>query len=201
FNRDIVRINFDGKFDANGKDYLVDLYQKGYSVIPSISNIEEFSKLPEVDNYLLKPKNSYDGYGQRRGSKEYILSQFTPNDIIQPMISFQSEVEFYFVGNELQYAFEYVPNKLVERYEVKEYHYSSEEHFLAQTFADLNPDFNGVQRIDFLKQKDGTLLLLEIEDCAPYLNLEMLSEEKREQFIANYKDMVYQCVKKYTKRR
>ena len=69
---------------------------------------------------------------------------------------------------------------------------------LAQTFADVSPNYNGVQKIDFLKTKQG-LLLLEIEDSSPYLDLESVSYYKRTKFIRDYKRMVYAYYKNFNK--
>lgn len=69
-----------------------------------------------------------------------------------------------------------------------------------QDFANLcNDKFVGVQRIDFLKTKEGDLLLLEIGDSSPYLNLNSLDEKVRNIFLKNYKNMVYKYYDSYHK--
>lgn len=47
-----------------------------------------------------------------------------------------------------------------------------------------------MQRIDFLKV-NGRLLLSELEDDCPYMAIESLSDDKRQEFIENFKKMVY----------
>ena len=61
--------------------------------------------------------------------------------------------------------------------------------------AGLNGEYYGIQRIDFIKLEDGTLLLTEIEDTAPYLDLLNLDKDVREKFIYDYKEMVYEYCK------
>lgn len=36
----------------------------------------------------------------------------------------------------------------------------------------MNGNYYGIQRIDFIKLEDNTLLLTEIEDISPYLELD-----------------------------
>lgn len=192
------RINFDGKFDGSGKQYLVELYKKGYPVIPTVDNINDVSKLPECAAYLLKPHNGLDGFGIVSLPKEQLKQHFNHNYVIQPKLDFVSEVQFYFVGNKLEYALEFSPSK-VPVYPIPTiYAYTKKEQLLAQTFADLSPNYNGVQRIDFLKTNQG-LLLLEIEDSSPYLDLESVSYYKRTTFIRDYKHLVYTYYQNFTK--
>ena len=54
------------------------------------------------------------------------------------------------------------------------YGYNEKEKQIAQEFADLNKQFIGIQRIDFIKLYNGKIKLLEIEDAAPYLDLDQL---------------------------
>ncbi len=65
-------INFNGKFDEQGKDYLVELFNRGYEVIPSINKKEDINKFPETEKYLLKPKIGYDGMEQKVITKREI---------------------------------------------------------------------------------------------------------------------------------
>lgn len=187
----LPRINCDGKFDGKGKGYLVDLYNKGYDVIPTVNNIKELDKLPKSKFYLLKPHNGLDGFGIKKVKKEEIKNLFTKDYVIQPLMEFVSEVQFYFVGNLFEYALEYIPSKLPNWPTPHEYKYLKEQIELAQKFANLSPNYNGVQRIDFIKLENGELKLLEIEDSSPYLSLEDISKEKREKFLKDYKKMVY----------
>lgn len=194
-DKDIPRINFNGKFDQNGKDYLIELYKKGYSVIPSANTIEGIKALPKADQYLLKPVDSYSGIGQMMGSKEKMLELYTNECIVQPFLKFKSEVQFYFVKQDFYYAVEYTPSKLDEDAKRKKYNYSKEELELAKSFAKLNDELNGVQRIDFLKLENGELKLVEIEDASLFLDLDIIDIDTREKFIKQYTQMVYEYAK------
>ncbi len=186
----IPTINLNGIFDNQGKIYLQELYKKGYPVIPSSVNINDFSNYNDNDLLLMKPINGYDGYGIIEKEKKDIINN--DNYLIQPKINFSKEVEFYFLNKEFQYVLEFVPSKKPVYPIPNLYNYTQEELEIAQSFANLcNDGFCGVQRIDFLKTVDGNLLLLEIGDSAPYLNLNSLDEETRNSFINNYKNMVY----------
>ena len=183
-------INLYSKFDDNGKLYLVDLYQKGYPVIPTSQKIETFDNYNEDNIFLQKHINGYDGCGIIEKTKQEITNNI--DYIIQPKIKFIKEVEFYFINKEFQYVLEFVPSKKPIYPIPKLYDYTIQELEIAQQFADLcDEKFRGVQRIDFLKTEDNKLLLLEIGDSAPYLNLNSLDEDTKEMFIQNYKKMVY----------
>lgn len=190
-SKNLPRINFEGLFDATDKRYLVKLFKEGYPVIPSIDNLKEIEKLPIADQYLLKPLESYDGIGQIKCKKDYLKSRFTNDYIIQPVISFMSEIQFYFINNVFQYALEFSPSKVPIYPKATMYDYNKEELNIAQEFANLNKELVGIQRIDFLKLHNGQILLLEIEDAAPYLDLDCVDLETREIFLKNYKKMVY----------
>lgn len=190
-NKDKILVNFNGKFDANGKEYLVDLFHKNYEVIPSIDNLDEFNLLPKAKKYLLKPKIGYDGIGQRKINREELEEINIQDYIVQPLIEFESEVQFYFINTELQYALEFKPSKVPIYPEAISYKYNKKEIELAQKFADLNDGFVGIQRIDFIKLHNGELKLLEIEDAAPYLDLDSLELKERNKFINSYKEMIY----------
>ncbi len=71
------------------------------------------------------------------------------------------------------------------------YQPTEEEIKKAQVFANLNGEnFNGVQRIDFLKIKNN-IYLSELEDDSPYMAIEALNENQRKKFIDDFKTMVY----------
>lgn len=194
-SKKLLRINFDGKFDAIDKTYMVNLFKDGHNVVSTIDNLEDLNLLPNSDLYLMKPKNGFDGIGQIRIKKEELKEKFNHNYIIQPFMKFKSEVQFYFINYEFQYALEFKPSKVPIYPKAEEYHYSDKELKLAQEFANLNQDFWGIQRIDFLKLENGELKLIEIEDDSPYLDLECVTVEKKERFVNNYKKMVYEYLK------
>ncbi len=190
--KNLPRINFDGKFDGEGKEYLVDLYKNGYQVIPTIDNIEDMYLLKSYDKYMLKLKYSYDGIGQSIVTQNELKKKFNDSYIIQPFIEFVSEVQFYYIKEKLEYALEFKPSKVPIYPDAEEYKYTTKELEMANTFVKLNDSYYGIQRVDFIKLKDGTLLLTEIEDASPYLDLDCLDEELRNKFINDYKEMVYE---------
>lgn len=193
-NRNLI--NFNGNFDKQGKEYLVELFNKGYEVIPSINKKEDINKIPKTEKYLLKPKIGYDGIEQHVITKKEIEKVDFNKYIIQPLMKFQSEVQFYFLNNELQYVLEFKPSKVPIYPDAIKYNYNKKEKLIAQKFADLNKQLVGIQRIDFIKLYNGEIKLLEIEDAAPYLDLDQLELAERKKFLNNYKNMVYDYYKK-----
>lgn len=193
--KNLPRINFDGKFDNQGKHYLSRLYAKGYPVVPTISSLNDLQKLSEYDTFLLKPVNGYSGFGIIEVSADKVISLWNEDYVIQPKIKFDSEVQFYFIGSKFQFAQIFKPKKLNSHENALRYHPSKMEISIASVFANLNgTNFNGVQRIDFLKN-GNQLLLSELEDDSPYMAIESLSENEREKFINNFKQMTYEYMK------
>ena len=191
-NKNLPRINFDGQFDNQGKHYLSKLYRAGYSVVPTVSHISDLPKLGAHTRYLIKPVNGYASYGILEASQEDVKENWDDNYVIQPKLQFDSEVQFYFIGSKYQFSQIFTPRKVLSHENASFYYPSQEEIRLAETFAKLNGDsFNGVQRIDFLKQ-GNRLLLSELEDDSPYMAIEALSDEQRAEFINNFKQMVYE---------
>jgi hypothetical protein len=189
--KNLPRINFDGKFDNQGKHYLANLYNRGFEVVPTINDIDNLSMLEGYDRFLVKPVNGYASYGIMEADRSTIRDLWNEDYVIQPKIEFDSEVQFYFVGNKFEFAQIFVPKKLLSHENAVFYNPTKEEIELASKFARLNGDnFNGVQRIDFLKVKDR-LLLSELEDDSPYMAIEALNEQGRKQFIDDFKAMVY----------
>ena len=194
-SKKIPTINLNSKFDDNGKIYLEDLFNKGYQVIPTSRKISDFNTYVDDYEFLLKPIKGYDGFGILKKKKNEIIEN--ESYIIQPKIEFEKEVEFYFINKEFQYVLEFVPSKKPIYPIPNLYNYTSDELELAQQFANLcDENFVGVQRIDFLKLPNGKLLLLEIGDFAPYLNLNSIDEKTRNKFLENYKNMVYSYTNK-----
>lgn len=113
-DNDITTYNsFDGHGDMNGKNYLMELTDKNMPVIKTINNIKDFNKLPDIENYIIKPIDGADSIGLQFLSKKEILKKVNADDytnLIQPFINFKYEVSFYFVDREFQYAL-YAPNK------------------------------------------------------------------------------------------
>lgn len=197
--KNIPTINLYGKFDDFGKLYLKKLYSEGYPVIPTATDLTVFKGYSEKDLFLLKPIDGYEGYGIIEKQKNEIIEN--EKYIIQPKIRFEKEIEFYFLNKEFQFALEFIPSKKPIYPIPNLYNYIDEELEIAQNFANLcDNKFVGVQRIDFLKTIEGDLLLLEIGDASPYLNLNSLDKKVRNIFLENYKKMVYNYYNSYNKK-
>lgn len=190
FRKNIITNNlktynsFNGKGDMNGKDYLIELTNKNYPIIKTIDNLNDFNKLPQVETYVIKPKDGADSIGMKFLSKEELLKSIDSNDnniLIQPLINFEYEVSFYFIDKEYQYAL-YAPDKS-KRWELKEYKATKEDLDFAQKFIDWNNLHHGITRIDACRDENGELLLVELEDLNPYLSLLDIKEEYRNKFV------------------
>ncbi len=176
--------SFDGKADMKGKQYLLDLFEQGFPVIPTIDNLNQLHLLPESEKYITKLKNGADSIGMETLNKEELNSAKIEDKLIQPFIDFEYEVSFYFINNEFQYAL-YAPNKS-KRWNLKTYEASVEDLSFAQKFIEWNNMQRGIQRVDACKLKDGSLLLVELEDLNPFLSLDALTEVARDKFINNF---------------
>ena len=180
--------SFNGKGDMNGKDYLIELTKKNFDVIKTIDNINDFSKLPEVETYVTKPKDGADSIGMEFLSKEDVLKKVDKDDrntLIQPLINFEYEVSFYFIDKKFQYAL-YAPDKN-RRWELKEYKATKEDLDFANSFIEWNNIAHGIQRVDACRDENGQLLLVELEDLNPYLSLLDISPNLRDKFIKTLK--------------
>ena len=194
--KNIKTVNLEG-LDDKGKGYLCELFKKGNKVIPTIDNLDELDKLPYSKEYVLKDSNSFgSGLGQRIVRAEDLQNEFKVGDLIQPKLKFKSEVEFYFVGDRLMYIYEFTPSKYPNYPTPKLIKVSEEEKELAYEFAKISNLKVGFQRIDFLRLEDEKLILLEIEDNSPHMNLEELSSTFRKNVLDEYKKNIYQYIKR-----
>ncbi len=171
-----------GKGDNGGKDYLIDLYKNNFPVIPSVDKIEDINLLPDSAYYWIKPKESCDGYGAEKISKEYLLKKKLTDFIIQPYIEFVSEPSFFFIDNKFSYAIE-MPNRLKDR-DMKLYEPTEYDFVFAQKFVEWNNLLKGIQRIDAIRLKTGELLLTEVEDISEYLYILDIKEGKRNEILS-----------------
>lgn len=195
-NKNIKTVNLIG-LDGMGKQYLIDLYKNKEMVIPSYDNVVDALKEDLSDEYILKEINSFgNGFGQRVVSKEDLMAQFKIGDLIQPKISFKSEVQCYFVGDKLMYAFEFIPSKYPDYPTPKKIELTTSETILARHFASYSNLKVGFQRIDFLRQNNNELILLEIEDNSPYMDLKELDSKTRHGVINEYKRLVYEFIER-----
>lgn len=178
---------FCGKADMCGKQYLLELTEKGYPVIPTVDRIDRLAVLPEVDSYVVKPKNGADSIGLRFLSKQELMENPPESGahVIQPAIDFLYEASFYFINDTLEYAM-YAPDK-TRRWILAPYEYSAEDRAFAEQLIHWNSIKNGIQRVDACRTKDGRLLLMELEDLNPYLSILEVDTDTRERFV---KDLI-----------
>jgi hypothetical protein len=169
------------KGDVEGKDYLVVLYNKGYPVIPSIDRVDDLEKLPFAEYYWIKPKNSCDGIGAEKLTRDALLQKDPKGYIIQPFMEFEYEPSFYFVDNQFHHAIWEKHRLLYD--DVYPYDSTPNDLKFAANFVQWTDLPYGTQRIDSIRTKDGGLLLTEIENLCPYLYLAEMNERKREDFL------------------
>lgn len=180
--KDLILFNdLAGKGDINGKHHLLELFSSGFPVIPTFIAKEGLNGLPAVERYLLKPLNGADSCGVRILSKEELQNENCHNVLIQPLLDFLHEVSFYFIGRQFYYAL-YAPNPS-KRWELEAYPASEEDLEFALKFIDWNSCKWGIQRVDACRLKDGSLLLMELEDYNPFLSLDLLSRDVKERFL------------------
>lgn len=191
-----------GKADMAGKQYLVDLTELGYPVIPTIDRAAHLDRLPEADQYVVKPKAGADSHGLRFVHRHELPADTIPNGklptgelptgelqnsepgeeiLIQPKIDFRYEVSFYFVDHDFQYAL-HAPDPS-QRWELTTYDPTSADLNFAARFIDWNSLDHGIQRVDACRTRDGDLLLVELEDLNPYLSLDRTTDRARESFV------------------
>ncbi len=190
--KQIKTVNLIG-LDGMGKKYLCELYRQGKKVVPTVDNLEEALKLDDVTEYVLKDNNSFgSGIGQKMVNKKELLDEFNEGYLIQPKIKFISEVQCYFVANKLMYVFEYTPSKYPNYPKPHLITLSENQKRQAIEFANESGLKVGFQRIDFVRLANDEFLLLEIEDNSPYMNLEKLDENFRNNVINAYKENIYE---------
>lgn len=176
--------SIDGKGDQQGKQYLLDLQEEGYAVIPTVATTDKIEKLGEPSKYVIKLMNGADSVGMEILTKEELLRTNPQGKLIQPLIDFRYEVSFYFLNDKFQYAL-YAPNK-EKRWDLTEYEATAEDLEFAEKFISWNNMERGITRVDACRLQDGSLLLVELEDLNPFLSIKLLAEEKRENFIQNF---------------
>ena len=169
-----------GKADMAGKQYLLDLTTQGYPVIPTVDRAEDLHLLPDVAEYVVKPKLGADSVGLRFVPRAE-LSDLT-GQLVQPRIRFRYEVSFYFVDRDFQYALH--ARDPDARWDLTPYEPTGDDLAFAQRFVDWNDVDHGIQRVDACRTQDGELLLVELEDLNPFLSLDRVPPATRDRFVA-----------------
>ncbi|AWS40502.1 hypothetical protein [Streptosporangium sp. 'caverna'] len=174
-----------GRADMAGKQYLVDLSAAGFPVISTVDRRADLHHLPEVDEYVAKPKLGADSIGLTFVTRDGLDDLGFDNLLIQPRIRFRYEVSFYFVDRAFQYAL-YAPRP-DQRWRLERYEPSAADLDFAQCFVDWNTVDRGIQRVDACRTPKGELLLVELEDLNPYLSLDLLDATTRDAFVSGVK--------------
>jgi hypothetical protein len=169
-----------GKADMAGKQYLLDLTAAGYPVIPTVDRGADVHLLPDVAEYVVKPKLGADSVGLRFVPRAELAG--IEGQLIQPRVDFLYEVSFYFVDRDFQYAL-HTPDPR-QRWELTPYEPTAADLAFAQRFVDWNDVDHGIQRVDACRTRAGELLLVELEDLNPYLSLDRVTPATRDAFVA-----------------
>lgn len=172
-----------GKADMAGKQYLVDLTDEGYPVIPTIDTLQHLDRLPQTAEYVVKPKAGADSHGLEFVARDALPTSLANKTgvLIQPKIDFRYEVSFYFVDHDFQYAL-HAPDP-ARRWELTWYTPTTADLEFAQRFIAWNSLDHGIQRVDACRTQSGELLLVELEDLNPYLSLDRTPDRTREEFV------------------
>ncbi|MEU1055804.1 hypothetical protein ABZ397_25035 [Streptomyces sp. NPDC005876] len=173
-----------GRADMAGKQYLLDLTEAGFPVIPTVDRAEHLPRLPAADRYVVKPKLGADSLGLRTVGADEAREALAGADgglLAQPRIDFVHEVSFCFVDHDFQYALR-APDP-DRRWELRPFEPTAEDLAFARRFIDWNTLDHGIQRVDACRTRDGGLLLVELEDLNPYLSLDALDEPRRDAFV------------------
>ncbi|MFI0877715.1 hypothetical protein ACH4TM_25420 [Streptomyces parvus] len=181
-----------GRGDMAGKEYLVEMSAAGLPVIPTVDRAAELPGLPDVPQYVVKPKLGADSVGLRfvtaAEARAELEAAAEGSLLVQPRIDFRHEVSFYFVDHDFQYAL-YAPDP-ERRWVLEPYAASAEDLEFARRFIAWNTLDHGIQRVDACRTADGALLLVELEDLNPYLSLDRVGEDVREAFVARLKTSI-----------
>ncbi|MDR8018556.1 hypothetical protein [Nesterenkonia aerolata] len=184
-----VLTQLSGKADMAGKQYLLDLYSKGYPVTPTIETPSDLHRLPSASKYAVKPKFGADSVGLRYLKREELTELDWDGLLVQPRIDFEYEVSFYFVDHDFHYAL-YTPDP-ARRWDLQPYEPNDEDLAFAQGFIDWNDIEHGVQRVDACRTRTGGLLLVELEDLNPYLSLDRVDSSVAESFAVGLEKSIH----------
>ncbi len=170
--------------DMAGKQYLVDLFEQGHPVIPTVDRLAHLDTLPDSAQYVVKPKDGADSIGLQVLDRAGLPAAVGTDDgtqLIQPLVDLVHEISFVFIDRTFCYAV-HAPDR-TRRWELQPYTPTAADLTFAQRFVDLNRIAHGIQRVDACRTQDGGLLLVELEDLNPYLSLDRVDESTREAFV------------------
>jgi hypothetical protein len=170
-----------GRGDMQGKGYLVELSRAGYPVIPTVDRPEELGRLPPAPAYVVKPRAGADSIGLRFLDAVDLQGLDWDDVLVQPRVDIRYEVSFCFVDDRFQYALYAPPER---RWSLEPYEPTEADLAFARRFVEWNTLEHGIQRVDACRTAEGELLLVELEDLNPYLSLDLVPAETRDQFVA-----------------
>jgi len=185
-----------GRGDMAGKQYLLDLTAAGLPVIPTVDDPARLGLLPDVPEYVVKPKHGADSIGLTFATREQAAAlagaPAAADVLIQPRIRFRYEVSFYYVDQDFQYAL-YAPDP-DRRWELTAYRPTAEDLAFARRILDWNTLDHGIQRVDACRTPEGDLLLVELEDLNPYLSLDLVDDRTRDTFVTAFKAALHRLL-------
>jgi hypothetical protein len=169
---------------GSGKDYLLELYDQDFPVIPSVDDVSNLDALPDTDTYFIKPKDGFSSINTQKLSRKELLMLNPQGYLIQPFVDFEYEISFYYLDKKLQYTL-YAPDK-DERWDLEACTPSESDILFAERFIRWNKQGRGIERIDACRLRDGSLQLVEITDQGgAYLSISRLPEDIRNVFLEN----------------
>lgn len=177
-----------GRGDQAGKRYLVELFELGYPVIPTIDRAADIERLPTVDEYVSKPVLGADSVGMRFVPRADLASLDWRDQLVQPRIDFEYEVSFVFVDHDFCYAV--YARDPARRWELQPYDPTPADLKFARRFVEWNAIDHGIQRVDACRTRAGELLLVELEDLNPYLSLDRIDPAARDAFVTRMADAI-----------
>ncbi|MEU2616889.1 hypothetical protein ABZ642_01815 [Streptomyces sp. NPDC007157] len=179
-----------GRADMAGKGYLPALTAAGHPVIPTVDRPEHLDRLPESDQYAVKPRAGADSIGLTFVARDRLADLAYGDILVQPRVDFRYEVSFYYVDDAFQYAL-YAPDP-DRRWVLEPYEPSEADLVFARRFIDWNTLDHGIQRVDACRTQDGALLLVELEDLNPYLSLDLVTDRARDAFVTRMTASLHQ---------
>ena len=171
-----------GRGDMLGKAHLVELHRAGWPVIPSAFGDTALADLPAASSYVVKALRGADSHGMSFRTRSE-LDGLDGDVVVQPRLELVAELSFVFVDGEFSYA---LTTGSGERWELEELRPDPADVERARSFVEWNAITHGIQRVDFGRTIDGTLLLMELEDLNPYLSLDRLAAGTRDRFVAAF---------------
>lgn len=174
-----------GQGDMVGKQYLLDLTAAGYPVIPTVDRPEDLDRLPETEQYAVKPRVGADSIGLEFVTRDRLADLPYGDVLVQPRVDFRYEVSFYYVDDTFHYAL-HAPDP-GRRWVLEPYEPTEADLGFARRFIDWNTLDHGIQRVDACRTRSGELLLVELEDLNPYLSLDLVPDPVRDAFVSGMK--------------